>query len=131
VGAWYTRTNGNDITSPGAPGDPYYDKGLFLSIPLGTLLTRDTQATARMSIAPWARDVGAMVVSPLDLHRLMEKPLILDAHEHDGLAMLGDMDDDYHRSPGSGPRVGSPQARDQSRYISPPLRGAGRYHSQP
>ena len=39
VGMWYTRTNGNDITSPGSPGNPYYDKGIFLSVPLSTLLT--------------------------------------------------------------------------------------------
>jgi hypothetical protein len=98
VGAWYTRTNGNDITSPGSPGDPYYDKGIFLSLPLNTLLTRDTQATAFMSIAPWTRDVGAMVVSPLDLYRLMEKPLMLDVHDRDGLVRLGDVYDDYPRS---------------------------------
>lgn len=113
VGGWYTRTNGNDITSPGSPSSPYYDKGLFLSIPLSTLLTRDTQTVTPMSIAPWTRDVGAMVVSPLDLYRLMEKPLVLDVHEHDGLVMFGDVDDDYHRSPGSGPRVLSPGGREQ------------------
>ena len=97
VGMWYTRTNGNDITTPGSPGHPYYDKGIFLSVPLNTLLTKDTQAVAPMSLAPWTRDVGAMVVSPLDLYRLMEKPLVLDVHEHDGLVQLGDRDDDYHR----------------------------------
>ena len=107
VGAWYTRTNGNDITSPGSPGHPYYDKGIFLSMPLNTLLTKDTQAVVPMSIAPWTRDVGAMVASPLDLYRLMEKPLVLDPHEHDGLVTLGDIDDDYHRTPGTGPRVRS------------------------
>ena len=101
VGMWYTRTNGNDITSPGSPSSPYYDKGIFLSVPLNTLLTKDTQAIAPMSLAPWTRDVGAMVVSPLDLYRLMEKPLVLDLHDHDGLSMLGDRDDDYHR-PGAG-----------------------------
>jgi exopolysaccharide biosynthesis protein YbjH len=111
AGAWYTRTNGDDITSPGSPASPYYDKGLFLSIPLNTLLTRDTQATAPMSIAPWTRDVGAMVVSPLDLYRLMEKPVVLDLHDHDGLVMFGDMDDNYHRSPGLGPVVRSPGER--------------------
>lgn len=78
-----------------------HTKGLFLSIPLSTLLTRDTQAVAPMSIAPWTRDVGAMVVSPLDLYRLMEKPLVLDVHDHDGLVMFGDVDDNYHRSPGT------------------------------
>jgi len=97
AGFWYTRTNGNDITSPGAPGDPYYDKGIFLAVPISTLLTKDTQAVAFMSIAPWTRDVGQMVVSPLDLYRLMEKPLVIDVHEHDGLVQFGDRDDDYHR----------------------------------
>lgn len=101
VGVWYTRTNGNDITSPGAPGSPYYDKGIFLQIPLNTLLTKDTQAVSPMSISPWTRDVGQMVVSPMDLYRLMEKPLVLDVHEHDGLSMLGDRDDEYHRSTGA------------------------------
>jgi len=100
VGVWYTRTNGNDITSPGSPGNPYYDKGVFLAMPLNTLLTKDTQAVAFMSLAPWTRDVGAMVVSPLDLYRLMEKPLVLDVHEHDGLVQLGDREDDYHRATG-------------------------------
>ena len=97
VGLWYTRTNGNDITSPGSPGNPYYDKGIFLSVPLTTMLSKDTQAVARMSLAPWTRDVGAMVASPLDLYRLLEKPLVLDLHDHDGLVMLGDRDDNYHR----------------------------------
>ena len=97
AGFWYTRTNGNDITSPGAPGDPYYDKGIFLAVPISTLLTKDTQAVAFMSIAPWTRDVGQMVVSPLDLYRLMERPLVIDVHEHDGLVQFGDRDDDYHR----------------------------------
>ena len=97
AGVWYTRTNGDDITSPGSPSDPYYDKGIFLSIPIGTLLTKDNQEVARMSLAPWTRDVGQMVVSPLDLYRLMEKPLVLDVHDHDGLVELGDRDDNYHR----------------------------------
>ena len=97
AGIWYTRTNGNDITSPGSPSSPYYDKGIFLSVPISTMLTKDTQEVANMSLAPWTRDVGQMVVSPLDLYRLMEKPLVLDVHEHDGLVQLGDRDDDYHR----------------------------------
>ena len=97
AGMWYTRTNGNDITSPGSPGDPYYDKGIFLAVPISSMLTKDTQAVAFMSIAPWTRDVGQMVVSPLDLYRLMEKPLVLDVHELDGLVQFGDRDDDYQR----------------------------------
>jgi hypothetical protein len=105
VGMWYTRTNGNDITSPGSPDNPYYDKGIFLSMPINTLLTKDTQAVALMSLAPWTRDVGQMVVSPLDLYRLMEKPLVLDVHDHDGLVLLGDRDDNYHRPNGGDARA--------------------------
>src|SRR5439155_111964 len=41
VGAWYTVTNGNDITSPGSPSSPYHDKGVFMLWRLDTLLTRD------------------------------------------------------------------------------------------
>jgi hypothetical protein len=29
----------------------------------------------------------------------MEKPLVLDVHEHDGLVQLGDREDDYHLTP--------------------------------
>ncbi|MGH8745175.1 MAG: YjbH domain-containing protein, partial [Burkholderiales bacterium] len=46
VGAWYTVTNGNDITSPGTPTSPYHDKGIFMAMPLDTMLTKDTRAVA-------------------------------------------------------------------------------------
>ncbi len=72
VGAWYARTNGNDITSPGTPEAPYRDKGIFLSIPLGSMLGSDSQAVAGFAIAPWTRDVGQMVASPGDLYDLLE-----------------------------------------------------------
>lgn len=95
MGLWYTVTNGNDITSPGSPTDPYHDKGIFLSMPLNTMLTKDTQSVARMSVAPWTRDVGQMVESPGDLYEMLEKSLVLDFHDHDGLHGFGDVDDDY------------------------------------
>lgn len=95
VGAWYTLTDGKDTTSPGSPGNPYKDKGVFLSLPLNLLLTKDTQATAGFALAPWTRDVGQMVGSPGDLYRIMEKPLLRDAHAWDGLVRFGDRDDDY------------------------------------
>ncbi len=85
AGVWYTYTNGNDITSPGTPESPYYDKGIFLSVPLGSMLTEDTQARSDMSLSAWTRDVGQMVESPGDLYRLMERPLMLDSAEHDYL----------------------------------------------
>jgi membrane-associated phospholipid phosphatase len=47
-----------------------------------------------MSLAPWTRDVGQMVVSPGDLARLMEKN-VFDRHDLDGLRRFGDMEDDY------------------------------------
>jgi membrane-associated phospholipid phosphatase len=96
AGFWYTLTNGNDITSPGPPSRPYHDKGLYVSIPLGSLLTKDTQALVTYTLAPWTRDVGQMVVSPGDLYTLMEKPAMIDMHDRDGLVMFGDREDDYN-----------------------------------
>jgi hypothetical protein len=78
LGFWYTRTDGDDITPPGSPGDPYYDKGIFASIPLTPMLTRHTQARANIALAPWTRDVGQMVVSPGDLYTRFERTLMLD-----------------------------------------------------
>src|SRR6185503_6926761 len=94
VGAWYTVINGNDITPPGTPSNPYYDKGIFMSMPLETLLPYDTQASAAFSLAPWTRDVGQMVVSPGDLARIVERPVV-QMHTRDGLVRFGDRDDDY------------------------------------
>lgn len=81
VGAWYTITDRKDITSPGSLEKPYNDKGIFVSIPLGSMLTKDTRATARFSIAPWTRDVGQMVSSPGDLYQVVEDPLMFDWEE--------------------------------------------------
>lgn len=94
MGAWYTLTNGNDITSPGTPDKPYHDKGIFLSMPLSTMLTKDTQARANFAIAPWTRDVGQMAASPGDLYDMLENPL-LNMRDRDGLTRLGDVEDDY------------------------------------
>jgi len=82
VGAWYTLTNKEDITSPGSPENPYHDKGIFISVPLSSMLTRDSQDRANLSLAPWTRDVGQMVESPDDLYRLLERPLMLDSSEY-------------------------------------------------
>jgi len=104
VGAWTTVTNGNDITSPGTPDKPYYDKGIFMQMSLNAMLTRDNRATANFSLAPWTRDVGQMVRSPGDLARLLERQ-VRDLHEGDGLRYLGDREDDYGLpSLGTGPR---------------------------
>jgi hypothetical protein len=88
-GAWYTRTNGDDITSPGSPGDPYYDKGIFMSIPLGSMLTKDTKARSELALSPWTRDVGQMVVSPGDLYTTVERNLMLDDSDYGVASRMG------------------------------------------
>lgn len=93
VGVWYTRTNGKDITSPGTPAAPYRDKGVFISIPLGTMLTSDTQASAGFAISPWTRDVGQMVASPGDLYEVMENPR-RDMTTFDGLGNFAERADE-------------------------------------
>jgi membrane-associated phospholipid phosphatase len=65
-----------------------------MALPLDTMLTRDTQTMATLSLAPWTRDVGQMVASPGDLYRMMERP-INQMHELDGLSRFGDRPDDY------------------------------------
>ncbi len=94
VGMWYSQTNGNDITMPGTPSNPYHDKGVFMSIPLTSMLTRDTQSAPKIAISPWTRDVGQMVISPGDLYDLLE-PANINMHDRDGLQYFGDMDDSY------------------------------------
>ncbi|MEO8164337.1 MAG: YjbH domain-containing protein [Betaproteobacteria bacterium] len=96
LGAWYTVTDGRDITTPGTPDKPYYDKGIYGSIPLTAMLTRDTQVTSAFSLSPWTRDVGQMVQSPGDLYELVERPLA-NRNDQDGLVNFGDQNDDAYR----------------------------------
>ncbi len=93
LGAWYTVTNALDTgVNPGN----YRDKGVFVSIPFEALLTNDTRVVTGFSIAPWTRDVGQMLNSPVDLYQMLEKPLMLDLHDRDGLLRFGDVEDDYN-----------------------------------
>lgn len=85
IGTWYTWTNEDDVTGPGTPDSPYRDKGLFVSVPLNAMLTRDTQERASMALADYTRDVGQRTASPGDLYRLAERRLMLDSAEHDPL----------------------------------------------
>ena len=94
LGAWFTATNAVDTGVN--EGGNYRDKGVFVSIPFEALLPADTTAVGGFSIAPWTRDVGQLVASPVDLYDMLEKPLMLDMHKGDGLSRLGDMDDDYN-----------------------------------
>ena len=126
VGVWYTHTNGHDITSPGSPSNPYHDKGVFLSIPLNSMLPMDSQASAGFSIAPWTRDVGQMVASPGDLYDLLEQPR-RDLTEYDGLGNFAERADEQKLAAVSGPVRGySPwpgfrMRLEQSAHSTPPL----------
>jgi hypothetical protein len=82
TGVWFTHSNENDLTLPNRPGDRFRDKGLFISVPLGSMLTKDTQQRSSLALVEVTRDVGQMVTSPGDLYRLVERPLMLDSHEH-------------------------------------------------
>jgi membrane-associated phospholipid phosphatase len=95
IGAWYTKTNGQDITSPGTPANPYHDKGVFLSVPLNIMLPLDSQATAGIAMAPWTRDVGQMVASPGDLYELTERPW-RDMNTYDGLGNFAERQDEQN-----------------------------------
>jgi len=95
VGAWYTHTNGNDITNPGTPSKPYQDRGIFLYVPLNSMLPMDTQSTAGCAISPWTRDVGQMVASPGDLYDMFERPRA-DMHSYDGLGNFAERPDEQH-----------------------------------
>jgi len=81
----------------------YRDKGVFVSIPFDALLSADSRVVTGFSLAPWTRDVGQMINSPVDLYRMVEKPLVIDMHKSDGLSRFGDIEDDYNL-----PYLGSP-----------------------
>ncbi|WP_229205004.1 YjbH domain-containing protein [Duganella sp. Leaf61] len=93
VGAWYSRTDGNDITPPGRPGQPYHDRGIFLSVPFNVMLPMDSQGLAGFSISPWTRDVGQMVASPGDLYDMIEQPR-RHMNTHDGLGNFAERPDE-------------------------------------
>ncbi|WP_231137278.1 YjbH domain-containing protein [Chromobacterium paludis] len=95
AGFWYTKTNGNDITSPGAPSKPYNDKGMFFSIPLNSLLTFDTRNVGNFSLAPWTRDVGQMVMTPGDLYDILRDPK-RDINAYDGLGDFAERADEQN-----------------------------------
>ena len=103
IGAWYTKTNGNDITSPGTPSDPYNDKGIFLSVPINTMLLSDSQVEAGFALSPWTRDVGQMVASPGDLYDMVEQPR-RDMNLEDGLGNFAERPDEANH-PAVNPQV--------------------------
>jgi membrane-associated phospholipid phosphatase len=97
MGAWYTVTNKDEpnYNDPSST-EIYHDKGIFISLPLSTLLPRDSRNTTSIALSSWTVDSGQMVVSPGDLYSLLEKPYMSDMHDADGLREFGDVNDDYH-----------------------------------
>ena len=131
VGAWYTKTNGNDITSPGSPANPYNDKGIFLSIPLKSMLPSDTQALGGLAIGPWTRDVGQMVASPGDLYGMIEQPR-RDMTAYDGIGNFAERPDEQNLPAVTLPDRPLPDAwplfrlrLEQSKAATPPLSSLG------
>lgn len=127
IGAWYTKTDGKDITSPGSLASPYNDKGIFMSIPLNSMLPSDSQASAGFSLAPWTRDVGQMVASPGDLYDMVEQPR-RDLNQYDGLGNFAERPDEQNLPAVALPDRPGPQAwplfrmrLEQSAAASPPL----------
>lgn len=131
VGAWYAKTNGNDITNPGTPSSPYNDKGIFLSIPLRSMLPSDTQATAGFALSPWTRDVGQLVSGPPDLYYMMERPR-RDLNSHDGFGNFAERPEEKSLPAVALPDVPPPNLWpafrmriEQSAASSPPLSAWG------
>ncbi len=127
VGAWFAKTNGKDITSPGTPSSPYNDKGVFISIPLRSMLPSDTQANAGFALSPWTRDVGQMVASPGDLYYMIDQPR-RDMNNYDGLGNFGERPDEQKLPAVAQPDLPPPKpwsafrARiEQSTAAAPPL----------
>jgi len=104
VGVWYTHTNGNDTTSPGTPSKPYQDRGVFLSVPLYSVLPMDSQNSMGFSLSPWTRDVGQMVASPGDLYDLVEQPR-RDMNTYDGLGNFAERPDEQQMPAVTAPDV--------------------------
>jgi len=101
LGAWYTVTNAVD-TGVGNEGN-YRDKGVFVSIPFESLLPNDTQTRDRLLALALDARPGQMVQFARGLYQMLEKPLMLDMRDRDGLVRFGDVEDDYNL-----PYLGSP-----------------------
>ena len=132
VGAWFTKTSAKDITSPGTAANPYNDKGVFLSIPLRSMLPADSQSNASFALSPWTRDVGQMVASPGDLYYMVAQQR-RDLHSYDGLGNFGERPDEQELPAVTLPDQPLPNAwplfrerLKQSKASSPPLSSWGR-----
>ncbi len=92
MGFWFSSTNGNDTTGPGSVGQPYRDKGLFLTLPFDVVSSQHSRRVVNMALAPWTRDVGQMVKSPGDLRLLLEKGMLRTLQDDVPLRSFGGVD---------------------------------------
>ncbi len=69
-GAWFSATNAKDFGV--VAGKNYRDKGIFLTLPLDSLLGASTREQVSIALSPWTRDIAQMVVSPGDLYAMHE-----------------------------------------------------------
>ncbi len=91
LGGWYSVTDAKDFGV--TPDKNYRDKGVFMNVPLDTLLTRSSRVRVDLAIAPWTRDSAQAVESPADLYKMLAGHRRNLANER-GVSRLADVDDD-------------------------------------
>jgi hypothetical protein len=69
VGFWYTTTNGRDKIN----GQTYYDKGIYISMPLDLFYNHCERAVWRYGMSAWLRDVGASAYTGTELYNLINE----------------------------------------------------------
>ncbi len=67
VGAWFTYTDAHDKVN----GKTYYDKGIFVSMPLDIFYTCSCRERWNEAIAPWLRDCGYQSPSGDSLYQII------------------------------------------------------------
>jgi hypothetical protein len=82
AGGWYSHTDADDITTPGRPGSPYRDKGIFIRFALGPFMPQDNAASVSVAVSPWTRDPGQMLFAPGNLYSMYERRLLLNLREY-------------------------------------------------
>jgi len=69
VGLWYTHTNGRDKIN----GQTYYDKGVYISLPLDLFYNHCERAVWKYGMSAWLRDVGVSAYTGTELYNLINE----------------------------------------------------------
>lgn len=67
VTIWYTYTNGHDKIN----GQTYYDKGIWISMPLDMFMTSSCRQRWGYGMSAWLRDVGVVGCTGRDLYEMI------------------------------------------------------------